>query len=510
MYQGCGMMVDVAQLVEPRIVIPVVVGSNPIVHPKYSKNSHGKVAKLVDALDLGSSGATRESSSLSFPNLLFIKGLSLMSVAIEQINDIERKFTATVSAEEIEQESQKRLQDLAKKTKIDGFRKGNVPIRLIKQRFGASVHAEAVSDAVGKSYFSIIKDQELHPAAYPKIEYADIVEGNAVTYTATFDVFPVIEVKDFSTLAVEHVHTELTDADIDAAIQKLREQRAKKIETQDPVVEGDRIAIDYDAYVDGKRVEAESKHHIHLTLGQDIMLPGFEAALVGKKPGEPFNIALHFPDDYPNDDVKGKDVDYNVTIAHVDKKELPELDDAFAERLGVTGGITALREEVKKNLEREVKYRLKGLEKKRVFDQLLAEHDFSIPKSVVDQEAHRLQNRGTQYLKQYAAGNNKLPELPVSLFIDEAKKNVKLGLLFAEIVKKFDLKPDPVLVEEHLKDVAAMYDDAEEAISWLKSNKQQLQNIEAGVLEDQVVALVLSEAKVEKKVFSYEELMKQQ
>lgn len=432
-----------------------------------------------------------------------------MSVAIEKINDIERKFTATVPLEEIEQEVQKRLQDLAKKTKIDGFRKGNVPVRLVKQRFGAAVHAEAVSEVVGKSYFQVIRDQQVNPMSYPKIEYAGIIEGQPVVYTATFEVFPDIVLKDFSTLTIDQIHSELTEADVDVALQKLREQHAKKIETQDPVVDGDRIAIDYDAYVDGERVEAESKHHIHLTVGNQIMLSGFELALVGKKPGETFDVALQFPDDYPNEEVKGKSVQYTVTILHVDKKELPALDDAFAEQLGVKNGVAALRDEVNKNLKKEIKYRLKNLRKKLVFDQLLAAHEFTIPQSVLNQEAERLQKRSVEYLKQYNKGNIKLPELPVTLFMEEARKNAKLGMLLGEIVKKRDIKADPVLVEDCLKDMAEMYDDAEAAIAWLRNNKSQLQQIEGSVLEDQVVQTVLAEASVQQKTLTYEELMKQ-
>ena len=344
-----------------------------------------------------------------------------MSVSIENLGGIQRKVTLTVPAESIAAEMQKRLKDLAGKVRIDGFRRGKVPTKVIQDRYGASVYSDALNELINKVYSDTLKAAKVVPAGAPNVVPVNdkIEQDKAFDFTATFEVFPDIEIKDFSTLNIEKQVATLQDADIDTAIERVREQRADN---------GD--------------------------------------------------------------------------------KKLPELNDEFIATLGVQGGLDALKKEVRKNLERELKYALKNKVKASVIEQLLAAHDFEIPQALVDQEAERMREQSKNYFKQMNS-KMKLPEIPLDLFKENAKKNVKTGLLFSEILEKKNIVATPEKIDEHVQDTATMYDDAERAVQWIKGDKKQMENIRAQVQEDILIEQVLNAAKVTEKTVSYDELLKQ-
>lgn len=347
-----------------------------------------------------------------------------MSVSIENLGGIQRKVTLTIPAESIAAEMQKRLNDLAGKARIDGFRRGKVPVKVIKERYGASVYSETLNDLINKVYSETLKDANIIPAGAPDVVPLNekIEQDKPFDFTATFEVYPEIELKDFSTLVIETPVATLQDADIDTAIERVREQRATKLDNGD--------------------------------------------------------------------------------------KQLPELTDEFIETLGVQGGLDELKKEVRKNLDRELKYALKSKVKSQVIEQLVAAHDFEIPKALVDQEAERMREQSKSYFKQMAP-KMKTPELPLDLFKDNAKKNVKTGLLFSEILEKNNILATPEKIDEHIQDMATMYDDVEQAAQWMKSDKKQMQNIRAQVREDMLIDQVLTAAKVNEKTVSYDDLLKQ-
>lgn len=347
-----------------------------------------------------------------------------MSVSIENLGGIQRKVTLTVTAEAIAAEMQKQFNELAGKVRIDGFRRGKVPVKVVKERYGASVYSEALNELVNKVYSDALKAADVVPAGAPHIVPVNekIEQDKPFDFTATFEVFPEIELKDFSTLNIEKQVATLQDADIDTAIDRVREQRATKAENGD--------------------------------------------------------------------------------------KQLPELTEEFIETLGVKGGLDALKKEVRKNLERELKYALKNRVKSSVIEQLLATHDFEIPKALIDREAERMREQSKHYFKQMSS-KMKLPELPLDLFKENAKKNVKTGLLFSEILEKKNIVASPEKIDEHVNDMATMYDDVERAVQWIKNDKNQMNNLSAQVQEDIVIDQVLNAAKVTEKTVSYDELLKQ-
>lgn len=347
-----------------------------------------------------------------------------MSVLIEDLGGIQRKVTLTIPAESIAAEMQKRLNDLAGKVRIDGFRRGKVPTKVIKDRYGASVYSDALNELINKVYSDTLKEAKVVPAGAPHVVPVNekIEQDKPFDFTATFEVFPEFEVKDFSTLNIEKQVATLQDTDIDTAIERVREQRATKNENGD--------------------------------------------------------------------------------------KQLPELTDEFIATLGVQGGLDALKKEVRKNLERELKYALKNKVKASVIEQLLAAHDFEIPKALIDQEAERMRDQSKNYFKQMSA-KMKLPELPLDLFKENAKKNVKTGLLFSEILEKKNIIATSEKIEEQVQDMATMYDDTERAVQWIKGDKKQMDNIRAQAQEELLIDQVLSAAKVSEKTVSYDELLKQ-
>ena len=347
-----------------------------------------------------------------------------MSVSIENLGGIQRKVTLTIPAESIAAEMQKRLNELAGKVRIDGFRRGKVPAKVIKDRYGASVYSDALNELINKVYSDTLKEAKVVPAGAPNVVPVNekIEQDKPFDFTATFEVFPDIELKDFSTLNIEKQVATLQDADIDTAIERVREQRATKTAN-----------------------------------------------------GE---------------------------------KQLPELTDEFIATLGVQGGLDALKKEVRKNLERELKYALKNKVKASVIEQLLAAHDFEIPKALIDQEAERMREQSKNYFKQMNT-KMKLPELPLDLFKENAKKNVKTGLLFSEILEKKNIVATPEKIDEHVQDMATMYDDADRAAQWMKNDKKQMENIRAQVQEDILIDQVLNAAKVTEKTVNYDELLKQ-
>lgn len=432
-----------------------------------------------------------------------------MSIAIETINDLERKMTVTIPAEDIASEMEKRLADIAGKVKLDGFRKGKVPLKVVKQRYGQAAHAEAVEEVIRKSYFDSVTKEDVKPAGMPEINPGDIKMGEAITYTATFEVFPEIDLKDFAGLEIEKKLAELNNEDVDAAIEKLRQQRGKMADSAAAIEDKDNIEISYEAFVDGNKVDEESKDQMSLTVGSDVLVEGFESALVGKKAGDEFELELSFPEDYVNDSVQSKPVQYKVSVKAVKKLELPEINEEFIKSLGIKGGLDDFKSEVSKNLERELKYSLKNTVKKEVLDKLSAAHEFTVPKAVVKQEAERLRNQSLNYFKSMSKGAN-LPEIPLDLFMQEAEKNAKLGLLLSEVISKNELKPTDDLIDDRINDLAGMYDQPEQAAEWIRKDNNQLEQVKAQVLEEMVINMVLDVAKVTEKQVSYDELMSAQ
>jgi trigger factor len=429
-----------------------------------------------------------------------------MSISVETVSNIQRKLTITIPAADISVEVDKKLNELKGQVSIKGFRKGKVPPKVIKERYAGSARLDAINALIQSSYSKALDDEKLKPAGMPEIDPGELKEDGDITYVATLEVFPEIELADFSKLEIEKLVAEIGDEDVKNAVEKVRQQRAKWEESEEAIATGDRLNISYKATADGEDIDAETKDDVNLTVGDGIMLAGFEDGLVGAKAKAERSLTIKLPEDYSEEAFKGKEAIFTVTINKVEKHHLPEVDEEFIKSIGVEGGMEKLDEEVKKNLSRELKYLMKSQVKKLVFEKLSAAHSFDVPKAIITQEAERMKDQSLQYIKSMNANMPEMPDFPLDMFLADAEKQARTGLMLAEVIEQKKLKADEDKIEEHINDMASMYDEVEQAKTWIKGNKQQLEQIRSQVVEDQIVDLVLNVATVTEKQVSYDDL----
>ena len=428
-----------------------------------------------------------------------------MQVSVENTTALERRLSITVPAERIETAVNKRLQQTAQKAKIAGFRPGKVPMSEIKRRFGADARQEAVGDVIQASFYEAVVEQKLNPAGSPSIEPKSLEAGKDLEYVAVFEVFPEFEVAGFDGIEIERLSAEVADSDLDNMLEILRKQNTR-FEVADRAAQNeDQLNIDFVGKVDGEVFAGGSSKGTQLVLGSNRMIPGFEDGLVGAKAGEERVLNLTFPADYQNLDLAGKAAEFTVTVNSVSEPKLPELNEEFFAQFGIKEtGIEGFRTEVRKNMERELRQAIKSKVKNQVMDGLLAANPIEVPKALLENEVNRLRVQAVQQF----GGNIKPDQLPAELFEEQAKRRVELGLIVAEVVKQFDLKPDDTRVRELIQEMASAYQEPEQVVAWYYKNEQQMNEVRSVVLEEQVVDTVLQKASVTDKAVSYEEAVK--
>ena len=430
-----------------------------------------------------------------------------MQVSIETLTGLERRMTIEVPAEEVESQVRSRLQEAAKTFNMKGFRKGKVPVKVIKNRFGEGVRQEVVGEVISQSWVEAVTKENVKPAGQPSIEPKNLEEGQNLEFIATFEVYPEIELKDFSALTIEKKQAEILDTDIDKMIKTLREQRKTYKEVDRKSQQGDQVNVDFVGTLDGEKFDGGEAKGTNLILGSKRMIPGFEEGLVGVSSGDNLTLPLTFPEDYQNKELAGKKVEFAITVNNVSEPTLPELDDEFFASFDVAeGGLEAFRTEVRANMTRELKNANRNNIKNQVIEGLLEIHDLDAPKALVANEINGLRQ---QAMQQFGGGKNIDPSmLPDDLFAEQAKRRVILSLVMSEIVSKNDLKPDADTVRGLIEEMAESYEKPEDVIKWYYSDKEQLANIEAMALEDAVIDMVIDKAKVTESSVSYEEALK--
>lgn len=432
-----------------------------------------------------------------------------MQVSIETTSGLERRITVGVPAGEIDSEVNKRLQEAAKTVRINGFRKGKVPLKVVRQRFGQGVRQEVLGDAINRNFYQAIREQDLKPAGQPRIEPKSFAEGQDFEFIATFEVYPEIDLKRIDGQAITQYSAEVTEADIDTMIETLRKNQAKWDEVQRAADDGDRVNIDFEGFKAGEIFDGGSAKGHNLVLGSKSMIPGFEDGIIGMQPGEEKTIQVTFPEDYQAENLRGAAVDFKIKVNKVFAKQLPELNDEFFAALGVTeGGLEKFRTDVKENMEREKDKLIRNKVKTQALDAFLAANEFDVPKALVASEIQALRQQTlAQYGQQLDPKMDFSSILPDSMYQDRAQRRTALGLLVAELVKVEKLSVDQARLEAMIESIAATYEDPESVVSYYYSNKELLSGAEAAVLEDQVVDLLLSGAQVETKQVAYQELV---
>jgi trigger factor len=430
-----------------------------------------------------------------------------MQVSIETLSSLERRMTIEVPAERVESQVQTKLQEAARNFHMKGFRKGKVPLKVIKDRFGRGVRQEVLGEVMSQSYYEALGQHKVKPASQPKIEARSFEEGKNLQFVALFEVYPEVKLADFSSITVDRKTAEITETDIDNMIETLRKQRQNWRAVDRPAQEGDQLTINFVGKIAGEEFPGGKAENSKLILGSKRMIEGFESGLIGSKAGEQKTLSLVFPENYHNKELAGKAAEFEVQVTEVAEAVLPELDaDFFASFDIKEGDEKAFRAEVKNNMARELKNAIRNSVKNQVVDGLLKIHNVELPKALVDNEINVLRQ---QTIQQY--GNNRKIEdsmLPPELFRDQAKRRVSLGLIMNEVIQQNQLKIDPKVVRSLVEDLAESYEQPQEVVKWYYSNKDQLAQVEAMALEEAVVDLVLSTAKVNEISCSYEEALK--
>ncbi len=435
-----------------------------------------------------------------------------MAIAVETLDKLERKITLSLPAASIQTEITTRLKKLARTVKMDGFRPGKVPMNVVAQRYGYSVHHEVINDKIGEAFFNAANEAQLRVAGQPKISEKEGAPEGEFAFDAVFEVYPDVKMGDLTTAEVEKVTADVTDAAIEKTVDILRKQR--RTFSQRPhdaaAQDGDRLTVDFEGKIDGETFSGGKAEDFQFILGDGQMLKEFEEASRGMKSGESKTFPLAFPADYHGKEVAGKTADFMVTVKKIEAAHLPEVDGALAKSLGIEDAtVEGLRTDIKKNLEREVKLRLLARNKTAVMDALVSKAELDLPNASVQAEIGRLLEGARADLKQRGIKDADKVSIPDDVFRPQAERRVRLGLVVAELVRANKLQATMEQIKAHVDELAASYEKPAEVSRWYFSDNNRLAEVEAIVLENNVTDFVMSKAKVTEKAVTFDELMAQ-
>ncbi|STY90822.1 trigger factor [Moraxella bovis] len=436
--------------------------------------------------------------------------MSNLDVAVNVISDKETQLTVKVPVGTIQSKVESRIRSLAKTAKIDGFRKGKVPVSHIRAQYGAGIQQEVINDVIRDTVFEVLADKKVRAVGVPSIDDVKL-ENDFLVYQASVETMPEVEVKGLSEIEVERQVATVSDEDVDIMIENLQKQR-QTFETKDgELADGDEATFDFEGSIDGEKFEGGSAENYRLIIGSAQMIPGFEDGMKGMKAGEEKTIKVTFPEDYQAENLKGKEADFKITVKEVKEAKLPELNDEFFELFGVSeGGLDKLKADVRKNMEREIKSAARNQVKQATFDALVEKNEFDVPNAMLAGEIDRQRNLMLQrFAQQFGANPNTFDKnmLPDELFEDQALRAVRLGVLVGQIIDKQKLEVDQERVTAFIAEAAENYEDPAEVIEYYTNDKQERAGIEAVVLEDQVVEYILSQGKVTDKEVKYQDLL---
>lgn len=430
-----------------------------------------------------------------------------MDVTVEVTEGLERRMKVQVPAERVDAEVEDRLKNLRGRARIDGFRPGKVPLSVVRSKFGGQVRQEVLGEVLQSSFYEAVTQEKLRPVGGPKIEPQVMEPGKALEYTAVFEVYPEIEIGDIAAIAVKRPQVEVTDADIDKVVDRLRKQRTEWKPVERGAQEGDRLKLNFTGTVDGEEFTGGKGTDVPLVLGSGSFIPGFEEQLQGVSKGEQKTLNVTFPEEYHAKDLAGKAAQFAVEVLDVEVPELPEVDEAFVKTFQIAdGSVESFRAEIRQNMERELADAVKARVKQQVMDGLLEVNTVDVPRALVEGEIDRL---AAQTKEQMMMGQHQSKDLqlPRSMFEDQAERRVALGLLLAEISRKHDLKVDADRVRHTIERFASSYEQPDEVVKWYYANQEHLSNVESMVLEDQLVDWVLEQANISDEPMDFDALM---
>jgi len=433
-----------------------------------------------------------------------------MQVTVEKPEQgLEHKISVNFPSADLNSQVEKRLNEIRRTIKMDGFRPGKVPLNVVKKRHGAQVEQEILGEKVQQVFYDAIAEESLKIAGYPMFDDLDNKDGT-ISFVARFETYPEITVPEFSGVTVEKVAAEVTDEDVEKMITRLREQRmawkpsksaAKKAK------KGEQVIMDFVGKIDGEIFEGGSAENAPLELGSGRMIPGFEDGIIGMKKGEEKTIEVTFPENYQADHLKGKLATFDITVHSISTKELPEMDEEFVKSFGVEDGTEeSLRTEIRQNMEKELARAVQNLNRTATLDALQTVVDVELPKALVDQEVQNLMNNMVQQMKQQGM-NEKDINISADMYQADAEKRVKLGLIIGDVIRANKIEASEADVDVFIAEQASSYEDPSEVINWYKQNPQALNEIKAIIVENKVAEKIITEAKVTEVSKSFEEVV---
>ncbi len=430
-----------------------------------------------------------------------------MQVSVETTQGLGRRLTITIAADSIETAVKSELVNVAKKVRIDGFRKGKVPMTVVAQRYGASVRQDVLGELMSRNFIDAIIQEKINPAGSPQYIPGEYKLGEDFTYSVEFEVYPEVELQGLESIEVEKPVVDVTDEDVDTMLDTLRKQQATWKDTDAAATAEDRVTIDFTGSVDGEVFEGGKATDFVLAMGQGRMIPGFEDGVVGHKTGDEFVLEVTFPEDYHAENLKGKAAKFDIVLKKVEERELPEFTEEFIKRFGVEdGSIAGLRTEVRKNMERELKGAVRNRIKSQAIDGLVNANNIDVPAALVDGEIDVLRRQAAQ---RFGGNENQALELPRELFEEQAKRRVVVGLLLGEVIRTQELKADEDRVKTLIEEMASAYEDPKEVIEFYGKNKELMDNMRNVALEEQAVEALLEKATVTEKATTFNALMNQ-
>lgn len=431
--------------------------------------------------------------------------------SIEKVGGLKQRLTVTVPAEDIEKAYQVRLKKVTRTAKLPKFRTGKAPLKNVEQRFGKSILQEVANELVVDSLKRAIEENHLNIAGSPKVEMGKILRGRPLQYVVNYEVYPKITLNTLKGEKVERLNILVSEKDVDNMLESLRIQSAEWKAVDQAAKTGSRVVIDFQGTINGKPFEGGDAKEFILELGSRRMVPGFEEGIEGLKPGETKTIRVTFPTEYFNENLAGKVAIFTIKMRKVLEPELPPLNDRFVEKLGIKeGGVDALRVKVKENMEKEIHRYAEINLKMTVLNKLVERNPIEIPEVLIEAEIDHLQKMTRRQIANQTGESAKKIELPRESYVDQAKKRVVLGLLLAEVIKQNNIQPDSVEVRSRVEQIASAYRKPQEVVSWYYNNKKMLSDVESVVLEDQAVAVLLSQLEIKERDVSYDEAVQAQ
>ena len=436
-----------------------------------------------------------------------------MAVNVETLEKLERKITLTLPATDIQNEVNARLKKLARQVKIDGFRPGKVPMNIVAQRYGYSVHYEVMNDKVGEAFNQAAIEAQLRVAGQPRISEKEQAPEGQMAFDAIFEVYPEVKMQDLAQVALDKLHADVSDEAIDKTVEILRKQRRtfaqRSLESSADT--DDRVTVDFEGKIDGEPFDGGRAQDFQFVVGEGQMLQEFEAAVKGMKVGESKTFPLAFPEDYQGREVAGKTADFMVTLKKLEASHLPEVTDELAKSLGAADATVAgLRADIRGNLEREVKFRLLGRNKQAALDALVANAELDLPNSIVQAELDRMVQGAREELKQRGIKDADKAPIPEDVFKPQAERRVRMGLVVSELVRQQGLQATPDQIKAHVEELSASYEKPTEVQRWYYSDNRRMAEVEGIVIEQNVTNYVFSLVKVNEKAITFDELMGQQ